>query len=402
MSSCKDNLFSHQHIDLEVSLDYEAGSICGVATIELQNIGDEPTQIVPLQLGRLMQAEAIRTKGDKELQWTQQIVTYIDLPKYQVNQLYIELSSPVQPDECVSVQVEYSGFLVGYTEVGWLYTRDYIDRDFTILREECLAFPCLGVPSMAKRMEAPRDEFTFSSRITAPVDLTVSTGVLEAEKIDQGEQTTWVFEGLAPVPFLNICIAPYQVVGDKTVRVYHFPADAEGAGRLLDGVNRAIELYTAWFGALEEMPNLHLIEIPERRGSQASLTGGIILTADSFQPGASMVGLYHELVHLWHPPDLDRPAPRWNEGLAMFLQSIAAEELDNAPAFDSLAPDIEAALLKDIQRDPRLRSIPPIDYGLEGMTDYSYSVGRLMFWAMYRRLGPYEWRNAMGKYFRTY
>ena len=71
-----------------------------------------------------------------------------------------------------------------------------------------------------------------------------------------------------------------------------------------------------------------MIEIPEGFGSQASATAGIILDASAFGDQAQLPQLYHELSHFWNPRDLDVPSPRWNEGLAMYLQYRLARELD--------------------------------------------------------------------------
>ena len=51
---------------------------------------------------------------------------------------------------------------------------------------------------------------------------------------------------------------------------------------------------------------------------------------------------------------------------------------------------------------PQARHIPDTGESAECRTDYSYGVGRLLFWALYRRLGPQTWRDVLGGYFRTY
>jgi hypothetical protein len=355
-----------------------------------------------MQVGRLMQVKSIRSADDQPLSFTQDIVTYEDCPQFQVNQVFIEPTAPILPANDISFSVAYSGFLVGYTEVGWRYVRDHIDPAFTILREDALAFPRVDLPSMALNKAAPREDFTFSAQITVPAELTVATGLEESERIEHQGQATWRFRSREAVPFLNISIASYHVLAGQGVRVFHFAEHASGAQRLLDAVHRTLALYGEWFGPLNRELKLHITEIPEGWGSQASLTGGIILTADSFSETANLMGIYHELAHLWHPDDLDRPAPRWSEGLAMFLQHRVAEKLDGSEPLDVHIPHLVGALTEAFQQEPKLLSVPMVEYGKHLLTDFSYSVGQMMFWVLFKKLGRHEFEALLGGYFRAY
>ncbi|MCG3771366.1 MAG: hypothetical protein JW384_02552 [Nitrosomonadaceae bacterium] len=355
-----------------------------------------------MQVGRLMQVKSVRSAEDQPLSFTQDIITYEDCPQFQVNQFFIEPIAPILPANDISFSVAYSGFLVGYTEVGWRYVRDHIDPAFTILREDALAFPRVDLPSMALHKAAPREDFTFSAQITVPAELTVATGLEESERIEHQGRVTWVFKSREPVPFLNIAIAPYQLLVGQGVRVFHFTNHASGAQRLLGAIHRTLALYAEWFGPIGKGLHLHLIEIPEGWGSQASKTGGSILTADSFEGAGSLIGIYHELAHLCHPEDLDRPAPRWSEGLATFLQYRVAEELEEE---ESLGPQMDrlvGSLAEELQQQQAPLSVPMVEYGSHRLTDFSYPVGCLMFWALFKALGKSEFDTLLGGYFSTY
>jgi hypothetical protein len=355
-----------------------------------------------MQLGRLMQVTSICSATGQPLSFTQDIVIYEDCPEFQVNQIYIEPPTPIQPANDLSFTIAYAGILVGYTEVGWRYVRDHIDPAFTILREDALAFPRIDLPSMAFHKAASRQDFSFSAQITAPSELTVATCVAESERIENQGRVTWVFRSREPVPFLNIAVAPYQVLVGQGVRIFHFANHTSGAQRLLGAIHRTLALYAEWFGPLGEGLHLHLIEIPEGWGSQASKTGGIILTADSFEGEGSLIGIYHELVHLCHPEDLDRPAPRWNEGLATFLQYRVAEELEGGESLGVQMDRLVGSLAEKLQQQQALLSVPMAEYGSHLLTDYSYTVGCLMFWALYKTLGKSEFDTLLGRYFSTY
>lgn len=64
-----------------------------------------------------------------------------DWEKYPVNAIGIDLAEPLPPEESIRLTVSSEGRLVGYTEVGLHSVRDPVGCDFTILREEPLAFP---------------------------------------------------------------------------------------------------------------------------------------------------------------------------------------------------------------------------------------------------------------------
>jgi aminopeptidase N len=140
-----------------------------------------------------------------------------------------------------------------------------------------------------------------------------------------------------------------------------------------------------------------VIEIPEGFGSQASATAGIILDARAFRDRAELPQLYHELSHFWNPRDLDVPSPRWNEGLAMYLQYRLARELDG---FAGTPAAIERARSRVCAGDARTRleRTPFLRFGAEGVTDFSYRVGFLMFSALEALLGPERLDAAIREY----
>jgi hypothetical protein len=288
----------------------------------------------------------------------------------------------------VAIVVHYGGRLVGYTETGSLYVRDNISPDFTILREDAYAFPVLGVPSWQTNRSIPREAFAFSARVTVPAGLVVAMGGRDRGAIRRDSLTTWVYQSDGPVPFLNIAIAPYEMLEQGGIRIFSFPQDSSGARMLSHAVTDALGRYTSWFGSLGENPRLTVMEIPEGWGSQASLTAGIIETADAFRDRAQLHQLYHELSHLWNPPDLDQPSPRWNEGLASFLEWRMAAELDGWDGWDNRLDRLEQALRSRCETRNPCATVPFADYGRADMTGLSYQVGALLFHALYRTLGP--------------
>jgi hypothetical protein len=387
-------------LELDLRIHYGDGTLDGTAWLTLVNPGDGPVTQVPLQVHRLMAIGEVRDSGGNALPFDQDVVRYGDNPRHQVTQAWVRLPRPLAPRAATRLEIRWSGFLWGYTETGSLYIRDRVDSAFTIIREDALAFPTPGVPSRSGNRAGPRGDFTFEARITVPRGQVVAAGGALAGRTDADSLTTWVYRSSDPVPFLNIAIAPYRVLDEGGVRVHYFPEDSAGARMTMDAIGGAVQLMTRWFGPLGREFNLSVMEIPEGFGSQASLAAGIILDARAFRDRTELHQLYHELSHLWNAPDTDRPAPRWNEGLATFLEHRLARELDGGTDLAEYVDRVAAWFLPRFARDSANLSTPLIAYGRAGKTDLSYTVGFLLFYQLYEVLGPDGFDRAIGGWYQ--
>ena len=389
-----------EHLDLEVTIDYDAGTLDGHALLTVANVGLGPVTVVPVQLGRLMRVTDVGV-GGRRASFTQDIITYEDWGSYQLNQVYVEIEPSISPGASAEIAVAYEGYLVPYTETGMLYVRDHVSPEFTMLRQEALAWPSLGVPSRRITRSMPAGDFTFRLGISVPSDRVVAAAVPPIVETRAGGYTTWKFESAAPVPFLNIPIAPYTLLQRGAVRIFHFPSDSGGAAVVLNAIEQTLRRYTEWFGPIEQAAAVTIMEIPEGWGSQANLAAGVILTADAFHSPRSLPALYHELAHFWHPTDTGDPPVRWNEGLATLLQHRVAAVQDNGPALTSAMEDRAARIVAAGNDTPRA-SVALIDYGRLGLTDLSYSTGALMLYALYTNLGEDRFDGLLAGYFDTF
>ena len=385
--------FVQTSLTLDVAVDYGKRAVAGRASITAENRGAPGARELSLLLNRLMRASAV-TAGGKRLRFEQQVVVFTDEPFRQVNQLRITLPKPLAPGERAAVDVEYEGPLVGYVETGSLYIRDQVDPDFTILRRDAFAFPVVGVPTRAANRSITEPEFAFDATVHVPPNERVAAGGALVSRTD----TAWRFRAES-APFLNIAIAPYVLRESGGVRVYALPADAATAEPVLDSTRGALALLTQWFGPLDREPALSIAEIPAGFGSQASLTGGIIADARAFSDVAERRQLYHELSHIWNPPDLDQPSPRWTEGLATWLEYRLAREIDG---YRDTAGVIARTRKRMCEAADRLRGIPMRRYGEKDMTDFSYSVGFLMFAELDAKMGTAALDAALRRWFQEH
>jgi aminopeptidase N len=378
------------HLELTADLNYEEGGLEGVARMRIENVSDWPADKVPLNLNRLMSLTRVVDGEAQTLSFEQDVRAFIDEPKKQVTHAVVSLSKPLDPGESITLELDYSGYLVGYTETGSSYIRDSIDEEFSILRVDAHAFPSIGVLSWMGNRMAPKSDFTFRAQITVPEAFTVASGGELVERSIQDGRATFTYRSTAPVPFLNLPIARYEVLEEGGLRLYHFPEDRKGAEVVVGRVAEAVELLTAWLGPLGQKPDFAIMEIPAGWGSQAHLAAGIMQTAEVFEDPSDLRELYHELSHLWNAPDLDQPSARWNEGLAMYLQSILAEEIED---WGDRAEHLEYRadrLLRVFDDNPSAQGVPFADYGQKGLTDYSYATGMLLFFVLEELIGQQE------------
>ncbi len=394
------------HLELNLDLDFEDGSLAGWVHMEVSNQGDAPVRVLPFNLGRLMTVDRVSivgpSTGGGAAEFTQGVSVFTDSPKRQVNQLAVRLPRPLPPGQTITLRVDYGGYLVGYTETGSVYIQDRVDEAFSILREDAFAWPVLGTLSRRVNRSAPRPDFDFRARVTVPEGHTVaSSGRLVAQTVQDG-RAKFVYESNGPVPFLNLPIARYGLLEAGGVRVYHFPQDSAGARRVLESATRGLALLETWFGPLDTEPELAVMEIPEMWGSQASLTAGIIQTADAFRDAGHMSQLYHELTHIWNAPDVDLPSARWNEGLATFLSGRMAAELDGWDGMEGDVGRTAERILRLAESNPTVADVPFIEYGQANVTGLSYRVGYLMFFALYRTIGPEAFDQAVGGYYQIH
>ncbi|HTI03904.1 MAG TPA: hypothetical protein VL549_01195 [Gemmatimonadales bacterium] len=396
--------FVPRHATLALTIDYAAGRLAGTMAWELENWTKAPVRTVSFLANRLMEVSAVQDGAGKALRYTQDVVRFHDDPMRQVDQVIVQLPRAIPPGARTTVRLAYGGYLTGYTEVGWLYVKDHIDTAFTIVRADALAFPIVdGIDDSANRRQ-PNVDFTYDASVNVPSRYVVATGGTPTRTPGANGTVTWRYVSSGPSPFLNIAIAPFDTIsGDGgNVHVFFFPDDSAGARRMLADAQRGLSTLERWFGPRTGTGGLTITEIPDGWGSQASAVGGIIQTASAFRDTTTVGELYHELSHLWNARDTDTPSPRWNEGLATFLEYLMYAQLNGWTGRDEHYRRRMTGLRAQLAADSTLRTVPFVDYGKQGMTGASYRVGDLMFATMYELVGADRFNAIIGGYARQF
>jgi hypothetical protein len=383
--------------DVGFQVDYDAEVLRGTARIVVQNPSPEPVREASLLLYRLLRVTTVRDDQGKELAFSQAVVAFEDFGKLQVNQILVTLPQPLAPGAQTAVDIRYEGYLLGYAETGMRYIQDRLDPVFTILRDDSYAYPRPGFPSSAVNRSAPEAAFSYSARITVPKGFTVANGGHLDGTDTLGEAVTFRYSSLKPSWRMDFAIAKYTELASGPIRVYHLSGDELGAVGVARAAAQSLGIYTRWFGPLRESTGLTFIEIPDGWGSQADVTT-IIQSAAAFKDPQQHREVYHEISHLWNAPPTDRPSPRWNEGLASFLEYLVTQEVTGKPIVDARANQLIDWLRGSLSTHAAWRTVPLVDYGRARLTDLSYSVGAVYFDLLYRLAGQEAFNKIINSF----
>jgi hypothetical protein len=232
------------------------------------------------------------------------------------------------------------------------------------------------------------------ARITVPDSLWVANGGRLRERQVAGGLATFVYQNLKTAWRMDFAIAPYRAIDSGALHVVYFPADSTGARRVLAAAQRCMALYAGWFGPLEGSGSFTVIEIPDGYGSQADVSS-ITQTAAAFTDPGQRRQLYHEISHLWDVPPTEPFSARLNEGLATFLEYYTADRLDSAATLEPRLEVVRKWLQGIVASRAELRTTPLTAYGREGLTDFSYSMGMVLFAVLHDLLGDEGFRRLI-------
>lgn len=390
-------VLSPTRYDLNVEVDYAAEAMRATARIEVENPSARPVRTASLLLYRLLRVQAVRDEHGRDLAFGQTVVTFEDFRKYQANQILVTLAAPLAPRARTTIQIRYEGPVLGYAETGMRYIQDRIDPEFTILRDDSLPFPQPGYPSVASQRGVLSWSFTYSARITVPNGLVVANGG-RLDGIDPvGDKVAYRYSSLKPSWRMDFAIAKYKEVTASGVRVFHLPGDEAGAASVVQAATKAVTLFTGWYGPRRGSSVLTFIEIPDGWGSQTDVTA-VIQAAAAFRDPTRLREVYHEISHLWNAPSTESPKPRWEEGLASFLEYLVTQEITGEPAVERLETQFIDRLRRAIPKTPGLQTVPLVNYGGARMTNWSYTVGGLFFDLLYRVAGKDTFHAIIGRY----
>jgi len=259
----------------------------------------------------------------------------------------------------------------------------------------------VGHPSMRIIRATGLFSYDYEAYVTVPENLTVANGGDLLSKQTAAGRSTWSYRNSKPAWRMDFAIAPYEILSTRGLTIFHFPGESEGARQVAGAFDRAIELFSTWFGSLESIGAFSVIELPEGFGAQADVSS-ILQPAAAFRDPSEMHRLYHEASHLWNVKSTTKPSPRLEEGLATFLQWLAVDKLEGRQEIDRVLDGLVVRVRSRLAEDSRLRQIPLGDYGRENLTDLSYSVGAIFYATLYQIVGPEKFNAIIGGFYQRH
>lgn len=390
---------------LNLAIDYENEILSADCTMTVLNTSQSPLKQIPLILYRLLKVEAVTDEKGDQLMFSQNVTQFEDWGQMQINYIAVSLDKPLLKGEKKTIKINYKGYLLGYTETGMSYVKDRIDKKFTIIRRDCKAYPVVGYPSWKANKTRGLQAFDYLINVTVPDTLKVANGGELKGKSAKNGQVTYSYKNIKPAWRMDIAAADYHILTDKTgnLKIFCFPQHKEGARDILDVMAKTMKLYADWFGPLKGFNHFSVIELPSGYGSQADVTS-ILQVEEAFGSKEEHYQFYHELSHLWNLKPLDPIPCRFeSEGLAMFLQYLVKEKLENkTDAVEKAFERMRERYLKQCQKKPGYLDIPMIDFGNKGITDLSYSKGMIFFNLLYELVGEKKFFNIIKSFYQKY
>jgi hypothetical protein len=391
--------------ELDVRVYFAEAALQAGCRVTVKNPYNTHVDRVSFVLYRLLKVQSVKDSQGRKLAFLQEVKPYQDEEKFRANIIEVTLRDPLAPQATTTIALDYAGTLMGYVDAGMNYVKDRVDKDFTIIRMDCLAYPQPGVASWRENTAAGLPSYDYELRVTVPKGWTVANGGILINKTSQEGRETFAYRNTKPAWRMDVAIARYRVLSDRArpIRVYYFPSDKGGAGTVFQGLVKSLDLFSARLGRLEDFRGFAVIEVPQGLGSQADVTS-ILLTRDVFTNKSRLTDLYHEVSHLWSVPSRDPlPCRLESEGVAMYLQFWAQEQLDNrAGALDAGESRLRERFLKACQKNPKAAETPMIDYGKADLTDLSYNKGMIFFYLLDRLAGQDKLLSALADCWRRF
>lgn len=387
---------------LDLQIDYSTRKLHGVCEITFSNETDRPIEQVPLLLYRLLSLTAATDGNHMALPFTQDIVSISGWEQIQVNYVEVSLGEALFPGQEHTLKLEYEGYLFGYSADGWRYVKDHIDRNFTMIRTDGYGYPVIAWPSERDMMPAQvRHDYTI--RVTVPHGMTVVTGGKLVDQSGSGDTVTFIFRNKKPSWRMDVAVSDYRVFEQGENRVYYFAADSLGASRVMQAMQASFDLYTGWFGPLDNYLGYSVIEVPEGYSSQFDVCA-TTLSAENFDASRDMNTIYHEIAHAWNVNNLDpQPCRFESEGFARFLEFLLLEKIDGKEhAVSDEAEKYLDRIRSAFSEHEEYQQVPISEYGLKGMTHYSYSLGMIVFAIFYDLVGADQFNRIIGSFYVKY
>ena len=402
VSASPTELPSVTHYSLQIQLFPKEERLEAIARMTVTNKTGQAFSELPFLLYRLLDVQRVSDDKGSSLTFNQTITRLAEADvknNLQANLIKVQLPKPLPPGAAIDLTMSYSGSIYGYPEV-MAYVNDRVSEKYSLIRPDALAYPMLAHATQeswqkAYGLDVP---FTYDLEVTVPNGYVVACGGSQQDVLPKEDMTTFLFKSKVSTWRIDIAAAKFKQLNDgpKKLAVYFMPEDEKNAADILNGVSKAVSLYSEMFGELKDYQGYTVIEIPDGWGSQAS-DYYLLETAAAFKDLKRILEVYHEVAHTWNAkakPEVRRT--RWfDEAFAMYFQAIALREFEGEKAYQAeLAGDREY-FIKRVKRDQRNFDTPIAEYGKYELGGNSYSKGAWSLYVLHQLVGEEQFRQII-------
>lgn len=385
---------------LEIELNIDSGEVYESCELIFSRTSRRVSNI-SLLLNKGLHVLSIKNKQGKDLSFTQDLKSFFDLKALQANRILVSFNESNLDKDCI-ISIYFRGRPNGYEDV-FPYTKDPINRHFSLLRPDIFAYPVLGDLNFKQLIKKiVNQSFTYDLKVSVPRGYIVACGGKLLSKAQSNGKKIYNYTSYAPTWRIDVAVAKFKVVTNHLfgLKMYVFPEDLSAARQVQEEIKRTLLFYENWFGPPPKTEGFTLIEIPRGWGSQAG-TNYVLLEEDSFK-SKDKHGLYHELAHLWNVKSAEKfPSRFFDEGFASYFQALAEKKFLGNDAFERRMKAFQQSFGELCKKDSRFLKTPLCDYGKFGLTDASYFKGAWALYVLHKLLGV-KFRNTIKSFLQAY
>ncbi len=164
-------------LDFYIEPKEQCFSSSGILTIK--NDSDIEKKNIPLLLYCDLNIKEIRYENNVGIKFTQEIVSFQEYDGFKVNYINVHLDKPLMKNGEFKLYIEYEGKLNGYTSV-MQYVKDSIDKEFSIIRNDCIAYPVIAYPNDKSWMKSFFNPIRYRVSVNVPKEYIVGcSGILK-------------------------------------------------------------------------------------------------------------------------------------------------------------------------------------------------------------------------------
>lgn len=372
------------YYDFYFNVEPQNGNINVQGLLSIENETSRSFNTLPILLYNQLKVKNIKNKNNKNLDFKQEVVSLIDEQKLYVNYILIKLENNLKQDDQINLYIEYEGSINGYSHI-MVYVKDKIEKDFSIIRPDCLAYPIISRPSYESISKSYENTFNYNLFIEVPKDYVVACGGILRDIINKNGRNVFNYVSDLSTWRFDIGVAKYSIIEDKemNLKIFVFHEHKDNAEKVVKKeVKRIYDYFATVFGRYSKDNYYSIIEVKESYGSQAG-DNYITMEEHGFIGDSKDINhLYHEIGHWWNvKARYDIQQTRFfDEAFASYFEALGIREFYGDEAYRDKMNLYREYFIESVKDNKINYNTPICNYGEFGIGHNSYTKGP---WALY-------------------